>query len=46
VTEVAPPAAPVKVVIRPSSTEPMLNALVTVNVNVENAKELSLRRCA
>lgn len=39
-TEAPAPAAPVKVVIRPSSTEPMLNALVTVNVNIENAKEL------
>ena len=36
----SPPAPPAKVVIRPSSTEPMLNALVTVNINVENAKEL------
>lgn len=34
------PAQPVKVVIRPSSSEPMLNALVTVNINIENVKEL------
>lgn len=36
----AAPAQPLKVLIRPSSDAPMLNALVTVNVNVENAKDL------
>lgn len=38
--EAQPPAQPVKVIIRPSSNDPMLNALVTVNVNIENAKDL------
>lgn len=40
IAEAPAPAPPVRVMIRPSSTEPMLNALVTVNINIENAKEL------
>lgn len=36
----APPPPPMKVIIRPSSADPMLNALITVNINIENAREL------